>query len=73
MPQERRRPTPTGDHTGSVPDSTQGRLPRRLRRTVEQVEWRDAIAGAILGQLLDALGGDEVGAKLLALLASLLK
>jgi hypothetical protein len=72
MAQDRRKPTPEGKDTGPARQTAQKALHRRLRQTAAGVEWRDAIAGAVLGQLLDALGGDELSNRVLELLVELL-
>jgi len=72
MPHNRRQPTPAGQHTDHAGKTAPVVLQRRLRQTVSEVEWRDAIAGALLGQLLDALGGSgltpDIIQRILALL-----
>lgn len=67
-----RNPTPQGSHTGPARKGAQKALQRRLRHTLGRVEWRDAIAGALLGEVIDALGGSVALDDLLQLLAQLL-
>lgn len=69
MAQDQRKPTPTGKDTGPARERAHKALQRRLRQAVREVEWRDAVAGALLGRLLDALGGDLAGQLILELLA----
>jgi len=45
-------------HTGPARKKAQKALQRRLRHIVDQVDLVDVIAGALLGQLLDALWGE---------------
>lgn len=72
MPQEARKPTPKGNQPGPARQEAHRVLQRRLRQTVRGIEWRDAIAGALLGQLLDALGGRDASKALEDMLAFLL-
>jgi len=67
-----RQPTPQGEDTGPPRKRAHRALQRRLRHAMGYVDWRDAIAGALLGQALDALGGSAAGDALEALLAALL-
>jgi hypothetical protein len=72
MTPKQRRPTPQGTKTGPARQKAHEALQRRLRLTLAQVEWRDAIAGALLGQFIDALGGSDAANMLLELVAALL-
>lgn len=72
MTHKRRRPTPQGDDTGPASEMAQRPLQRRLRPILGYVDWRDAFAGALLGELLDALGGSAVPATFWSIVQALL-
>lgn len=58
MPPAPRKQPNTTNHPRTPRKRAPGALQRRLRHIGGSIEWVDVIAGALLGQLLDAVGGE---------------
>lgn len=56
-PAPRKQPNPTRP-SRTTRNEASGALQRRLRQGAARLDWLDVVAGAILGQLLDAVGGE---------------
>lgn len=54
-----RNTTPQGKDTRPARKKAYRPLQRRLRQALGYVDWRDAVAGALLGQAIQAMGGSD--------------